>query len=314
MTDLPLVSVVAVCYNHAKYVIETLDSIKNQTYSNIELIIMDDCSTDDSVEVIEDWIANNNYDCKFIAHEENKGICVTLNEALSVIKGVYYQGVACDDILLSHKLENQVNEFSELGEGYAVVYSDAYLIDGNSELCYGNFIQRYKPQILEVPKGEVYEELILSNYIPAMSVLIKTELVKEIGGYDENLSYEDYDLWLRLAKSYKFYFSEYKSCKYRIHSNNMHTSREFNERSLVNSFRIFIKHKENNIAFNKLQNYTFQLYKEDLHTNFVDEILKLNLKENYIVSIKKGLGFSDHMKLMKKVKLLARIKRKLKIN
>ena len=77
MTD-PLVSIVALCYNHESYLKETLDSILNQTYKNIQLIIIDDCSKDNSISLIKNWIHKNKVECVFIAHKENRGVCKSL--------------------------------------------------------------------------------------------------------------------------------------------------------------------------------------------------------------------------------------------
>jgi glycosyltransferase involved in cell wall biosynthesis len=313
MNEQPLVSIVAVCYNHEQFVVETLDSIKGQTYPNIELLIMDDYSTDNSVAVIKEWIKRNDYNCTFIANDQNQGVCKNLNEALILIKGTYYQCLSCDDIILKDKIQEQVTLFTQLDDCYALVYSDAYLMDNNSELHFGNFIQRHKPQMLEVPSGEVYDELIKSNYIPAMSVLIKTEFVNEIDGYDENLTYEDYDLWLRLSKTYKFYFSNIPNSKYRIHKNNFHTSDHFKRESLLNSFRIFIKHRENEFSFEKLRKFSFELYRKNLHYDFIDEIIELGIDDLYVFYMRKGIEYNAYLKRIKMIKLIEKIKKKLRM-
>ena len=87
--NFPLVSIVAICYNHEKFVKETLDSILHQTYSNIQLIIIDDCSQDNSVSEIKNWIKMNSVDCVFIERTENSGLCKNLNEGIVVSKGKY---------------------------------------------------------------------------------------------------------------------------------------------------------------------------------------------------------------------------------
>ena len=93
MPQLPLVSVVTCSYNNADYIIETLDSIKNQTYKNIELVIVDDCSTDNSVSIIEDWLTRYTSKYKFIKHPENKGGSIPYNVGLRNATGKYYNTV-----------------------------------------------------------------------------------------------------------------------------------------------------------------------------------------------------------------------------
>ena len=103
MNNSPLVSIIACCYNHEKYVEETLGSIKSQTHGNIELIIIDDFSTDQSVKKISNWIEKNKYSCTFIKNTENLGVVKTLNKALKKCNGKYFSIIACDDIFLKKK-------------------------------------------------------------------------------------------------------------------------------------------------------------------------------------------------------------------
>jgi len=132
MSNFPLVSIIAICYNHEKYVIETLDSILDQTYANIQLIIMDDCSSDNSVQVINDWIKEKKVECIFVPHIENCGLCKTLNEALNYVNGDYYQAISCDDILMPEKITTQLAIFDHY-QSVAVVTSTVIKIDYNGK-------------------------------------------------------------------------------------------------------------------------------------------------------------------------------------
>ncbi len=212
---LPLVSIVAVSYNHEKFLEETLDSIKAQTYTNIQLIIMDDCSQDRSVEKIEEWIEKNKVNCKFIAHKENVGICKTLNEALEYCNGEYYQGIACDDILLKDKIKNQVAEFEQSDEDVMMLFSNGMCIDE-----YGNTItpfprkgqSRFKKKYVEFE--DFFGEHFFGN-ISTGSVLIRKIIFEKIGLYDEELMAEDTDLWLRILRKYKIKYFNINAFKYR---------------------------------------------------------------------------------------------------
>lgn len=222
--DLPLITVISPCYNHAKYVIESLESIRNQTYQNIEHIIIDDCSSDDSVEKIENWIKVTGYDCIFIKHTVNKGISATLNESIRLAKGEYWTVLATDDI--AHKLKfQQLFEFLSSNPSFDISVSDAGFIDehGNSTLMNGfdSFTECYTNQRkdFKVEKYGSYESLILGNYV-AGSVLIRTRALFEVGLYNENLSIEDWDMWLKLAKRNHFLYTSEKLTYYRWHDNN----------------------------------------------------------------------------------------------
>ena len=81
--SLPLVTVIATCFNHERFVVECLESIRAQTYPNIQLIIADDCSTDGSVPLIRDWLTQTGTVCTLILHQQNQGVCRTRNETLT---------------------------------------------------------------------------------------------------------------------------------------------------------------------------------------------------------------------------------------
>ena len=218
MNNRPLVSIIACCYNHEKFVEETLDSIKSQTYENIELIIIDDFSTDNSVKKINTWIVK--YKCLFIQNKENLGVVKTLNKALKKCNGKYFSLIACDDIYLPKKTENQIQIFEKLDDDYGAIYSDSYIIKEDSSYQYGTQISRN--QINNPPSGNIYEDLLKKdNFIPAISVIYKIKIIKELGYYDESLIYEDYDMLLRLSKKFKIYFSKEIDVCYRMHQTNM---------------------------------------------------------------------------------------------
>jgi glycosyltransferase involved in cell wall biosynthesis len=220
MNNHPLVSIIACCYNHEEFVEETLDGIISQTYEKIELIIIDDFSTDNSVKKINNWIKKHKYECLFIQNTENLGVVKTLNKALKKCNGKYLSLIACDDIYLPKKTENQIQIFEKLDDDYAAIYSDAYIINDDGIYQYGTQISR--KQINKPPSGNIYEDLIRKdNFIPALSVIYKTEIIKELGYYDESLIYEDYDMLLRLSKQYKIYFSKEIDVCYRLHQTNM---------------------------------------------------------------------------------------------
>jgi dTDP-4-amino-4,6-dideoxygalactose transaminase/glycosyltransferase involved in cell wall biosynthesis len=214
-TPEPLVTVIVPCYNHARFVVECLESVRQQTYRNIQLIIMDDCSKDNSVAVIRDWIRAHDIQCLFIAHERNAGLCKTLNEALSHAEGKYIAGIAADDVWLPDKLAHQVAEMERLPKTIGVLYSDAYLIDADGNLLPQRFIESIRT-FERPPEGNVFRELIQKNWIPVHGTLIRRSCYEQVGLYDESLSYEDLDMWLRIARCYQFAYSSRILAKYRV--------------------------------------------------------------------------------------------------
>src|SRR2546423_132834 len=213
--DRPLVSVLVVCYNHARYVEECLDSVLNQTYENIELIIIDDSSQDDSASVIQRWLVTNNFTATFFRHHQNTGICKTFNAALQRANGVYICVLAADDVYLPHKIEDQVRILENLPTKVGVVYSDAWQMDANGNPLAEKFIEAHR-RFQVMPEGNLFSVLLEGNFIPALATTIRRECFETVGPYDEELVYEDFDMWLRIARHYDFAFSPTISAKYRL--------------------------------------------------------------------------------------------------
>ena len=252
----PLVSILCGCYNQSKFILESLESVINQTYNNYEIIIWDDASTDDSVSVIEKWITEHpEKSITIIKHEKNIGICKSLNECFQLSKGKYIQMLALDDILLPNKLERHVALLEKSTENVALVFSDAFLIDDDSEHYQNRFIA-FHCHYLTLKSGNYFDRLVGRNFIPAMSVLLKREIVVDVGYWDENLNFEDHDMWLRIAKKHDFLFDEKTSVKYRMHENNSHKKIDF----VKPIFYLLSKHLEKPIVQKKLHLYLQEKY------------------------------------------------------
>ncbi len=214
-TSLPLVTVIALCYNQASFLLDSLESIRRQTHKNIELVIIDDCSTDASTSLIRDWIHRHTLDCVFLAHSRNHGICSSLNEALACTRGKYVSIIATDDIWMPDKTETQVMMLESLPQDVAVVYSDAWQIDPAGNRLPGLFIESHRP-FAHMPEGDIFATLVDGNFIPAVTTLIRRDCFETVGVFDENLCYEDWDMWLRIAQHYKFAYSPTISAEYRL--------------------------------------------------------------------------------------------------
>ena len=216
----PSVTVVALCFNHVRFVIECLESIRCQTYQTFQLIVMDDCSKDGSQQKIEAWLAAHFPDAIFIRHDRNVGICRTLNEALARATGDYISMIATDDVWEPSKIEVQLAAMQAQPARVAVVYSDAKRIDEAGKRLPEDFIAQHRPGF-EPPSGQVFAALAHENFIPAMSTLIRRQAMLDAGGYDERLLFEDYDMWLRLARCNDFTFVPGAPARYRLVSTSM---------------------------------------------------------------------------------------------
>ena len=213
--DNPLVTVIVVCYNHARFAWECLESVRHQQYPRVELIIVDDRSSDGSVEVIERWVRENGVDCVLMLHEQNIGLCRSLNEALGHASGKYVCIVATDDVWMPEKLVRQVRLFDELPSDYAVVYSDAIQVSETGEPLPVRFMAERGVTGI-APHGDVLGRLAQGNFIPAPTAMIRRSALEAAGPYDERLCYEDWDMWLRLASRHRFAYLDYVLAKYRV--------------------------------------------------------------------------------------------------
>jgi glycosyltransferase involved in cell wall biosynthesis len=197
--NLPLVTVICTTYNHEKYVEETLYSVINQTYLNIELIIVDNASTDATLQKVESFCERYPH-VRRITNAWNKGLCAAFNQGFSLSGGNYVIDLSADDVLLPERIERQVSYFETLPERYGVIFSNARYIDRDSRplrVHYG--IDEYGKTFEQIPTGDVYRDVLENYFICTPTMMIRRWVIEELGGYDESLCYEDFDFWVRSA-------------------------------------------------------------------------------------------------------------------
>lgn len=213
----PLVTVICLCFNHARFLKEALNSVLNQTYPNLEIIVADDFSSDNSREIIEEYVQLHPQ-LKFLKPEKNLGNCAAFNRALALSKGEYIIDFATDDVLLPNRIENQVKAFSKLDENYGVLFTDAEFIADNGNSL-GNFYKRNPDGSLKetVPNGDVFAEVLRRHYICTPTMIMRRSVFEALDGYDESLAYEDFDFWVRSARTFKYFFLDDVTTKRRIH-------------------------------------------------------------------------------------------------
>jgi len=216
----PLVTAFVGCYNHSRFVEECLDSVRHQTYPNLEVIIFDDRSKDNSVAVIDTWLKKQRVDWQFVSHTKNMGICASLNEVLRLARGKYISMVAADDVWLPDKTARQVEIMERLPEDVGVLYSDAFQIDENGAMLPQMFIEAQR-NFAVPPKGFLFDVLLEGNFIPAMTTLIRRECFIQVGTYDEDLCFEDWDMWMRISRRFRFAYDKIPAAKYRIVSSSL---------------------------------------------------------------------------------------------
>lgn len=276
----PLVSVVIPCYNHEKFVQDCIQSVIDQTYDNIELIIIDDGSKDNSVDKIKEMIplCEKRFTNFEFRYRPNKGLSATLNEALEWCKGEYFSAIASDDCYTENKIFLQIKKINNNMNLVALSSNISYIDDDD------NFIKDTEIS----NKIYSFEDIFLSNYfLPAPSTLIRIKVLREIGGYDENRVVEDWDMWLKLSKYGDVFFMEEILSLYRLHGSN--TSKNI---QLMNDERIKIVYKYfEHRSFNKaLKNVYWINLKQSRFDNikcfFKSGFLFLNSFIKYFFNIK----------------------------
>jgi glycosyltransferase involved in cell wall biosynthesis len=217
----PLVTVVCLCYNHARFIREALDSVLNQTSKNLEIIIVDDFSTDNSREIIEEYVRKYPQ-LKYLPNEKNLGNCSAFNRAWEISKGEYLIDFATDDILMPERISEQITTFEKLDKSYGIIYTDAELIDDNGRHLGYYYKRDASGNLLKpVPSGEVFADVVARHFISTPTMIMRREVFEKLGGYDASLAYEDFDLWVRSARTFNYFFLDKPLTKRRIHAAQM---------------------------------------------------------------------------------------------
>ena len=222
-TNNPLVSIIIPFYNHNDYIYKTLDSVLEDRYSNKEIVIINDGSSNPDDSNITKWIDKNSdkINIRYIKRE-NKGLTKTLNELISISKGKYILLCASDDYLINNTIKNRVKILEE-NPGKYLLLSDAVVVDDNDNMLYkSSLFDFYKSKKENYTYEDSLKMEIISNWsVAGATHLIKKELYDIVGLYDETLIVEDYDFFLRVvARDFILYYDE-KVSAYRRHDTNV---------------------------------------------------------------------------------------------
>ena len=207
----PAVSVIMPTYNRADYLKKAVQSVLNQTINNFEIIVINNYSTDDTLDVIK---AFNDGRIKVINFKNEGIIAKARNQGIMQSIGKYITFLDDDDLWCPDKLELQIKYLDEHPE-FDLVYSNALIIDehGNKNGLLMNSKQ--------AKTGRVFLNLLYENFVPILTVLMKREIFESIGPLTEDTSMigrEDYECWLRASLKYNFGYIDKPLALYRIHS------------------------------------------------------------------------------------------------
>lgn len=214
----PMITIICICHNHKKFVEDALQSVWALEYPYLELIVADDASTDGSQEVIQELIKGK--EVKLLLNKENIGHCKTFNQALKQANGEFIIDLSADDVLLPYSVTVGVERLIEKGEEYGVFFADALLIDDS-----GKQIGEHKTASFfksgVVPEGDVYATILAKYFISPPTMIYRKRLVEELGGYNEALTYEDFDFWVRSSRMSNYCYLPVAMVKKRIHGDSV---------------------------------------------------------------------------------------------
>jgi len=205
----PLVSVIIPTYNGSRFIRETIQSVLDQTYNNLEIMVVDDGSTDDTSLIVKSITDQR---ITYI-QQKNAGVSPARNHGITVSKGDYIAFLDHDDVWLPCKLEKQLSLF-EQNPKVALIYSDAFIINEN------NFIMGKYSHKIKFFRGRIFKELFSSCFITILTVVIKKSVFLEVGPFLPYKICEDYDLLLKCAAKYPIDYIDEPLAKYRVHGSN----------------------------------------------------------------------------------------------
>ena len=297
----PLISLIMPLYNHEKYLRKSINTILNQTYKKIELIIIDDGSTDNSSKIVKQFKDNR---IRYI-YQKNKGVKklnITINKGLKLAKGTLVTMVTSDDYLPLNRFVNQVKYFEK--KKVDMVFGNITLINEN-----GKIIRLIKPTISSTyntqPQRIKIKKYFENNYIPQPSTLIRMKALKKIGGYIQKkyMYAEDYPTQLNLMMNGDVVYINKNFSFYRIHDSQM--TRLYQDKMIQSDikylkdfYRNLSKSKKKYTGFKDLKELSYYLKNKQINLFFYIGFTKACIKQKktakkfFVKGIKDGTLFN----------------------
>jgi len=215
----PLVSIIVPSYNHSLYIEQTLQSIESNTYNNIEVLIIDDGSSDLSVNIINDWISNTkieNSRINFTARE-NKGVVNTLNELIDMAQGKYIFILASDDLIVANSLQELVVYCEKHCDSKSVLFSNMTFIDNEGNEL-GDVYLDCQKSMLKTGKSKYILAQMLLHWRPPFNLpfFSKASFRSVCGRYSNKYNFEDFYLALKYFNKGNIHYIDTPSHCYRV--------------------------------------------------------------------------------------------------
>lgn len=225
------ISVVIPTYNRPELLKNSINSVLSQSFPDTEIIVIDDCSTDNTQSVLGNYKDGR---LKVIRNKTNMGIAAVRNIGVTNSQGKYIAFLDDDDEWLPGKLEKQLDILEGGSVNLGCVYTGILVINSDGDQVLQTTIPQYRNNILK--------ELLFQNFITTSTVVLKKACFEKVGLFDEEIPYgEDYDMWIRIAKEFEYDFVKEPLTKYRIHQ----TAITKNYVTVINGVeRVLLKHRK----------------------------------------------------------------------
>ena len=220
MLNLVLVSVVMTVFNREDFVSEAIESVLNQSIEDLELIIIDDASLDNSKEIIKIYKEKDKR-IKIILHKKNMGIAKSTNDGVDIAKGKYVAIIDSDDLWIKNKLEEQLKILKK-GENL-IIWTNGEIIDSDGKSLGIDFIELHQTQNRK-KSGKIFRELLKGNFINKSSLIFKKTNLRDIRFNQNFKRLDDYQFVVDLSEKYEFFFFKKNLTKIRQHNRNITNS------------------------------------------------------------------------------------------
>lgn len=242
------VSVVTPTYNRGEVIDRAVQSVLNQSYKNYEIIVVDDASTDNTLEVINSFTDPR---IRYLRHEENKGGAAARNTGIKAANGKYIAFLDSDDEWVKTKLERQLHVLNELPEEIGVIASDQVNIhsDGREVIVSSNRDIGHNQKGYQISHAKILKQ----NPAITSSALVKKECFERVGLFDEELpAHQEWDMWIRISRYYRFYRIREPLVRYYLTPNSIFRNRNGSKRVIEATMRIVDKHYQDMVEHSRL--------------------------------------------------------------
>ena len=274
---MPKISIIVPCFNCERYLSYSLDSILNQSFFDTEVIIIDDCSTDNTRNII-----NGYKDSRIIImrNQYNSGPATTRNRGMKIAKGEYIAFCDGDDLWEKDKLYMQY-ELLNKNKEFDIAYSDSRIINEKGEFNGYNFSDLFKGERNRT--GDIFLLLCKTNFINTPTVMMRKSCVEKAGYFPENFRYlEDWIYWIKLAYSFKYLYSPEKFAQYRIHSNSTNKDKVGYKHARINACKYILSSFKTKLPHQTKSDILYLMAREHQQNNNDEarKIYKESIREN----------------------------------